>query len=754
MNGKAAASLVGFGLQLLALCLFSIGFFEFPSNKNYGSSDKNESIVNVPPQYDRLVFILIDALRSDFVYGPNSGFEFVNELLHSDPDHARGFIAMAKAPTVTMPRLKALTAGSPPIFLDLILNFDETGLASSESTTVEQKCGTSGFTQDNWVRGLKQAGRKIVFYGDDTWLRLFPHCFDEQHGVSSFFVQDYTDVDNQVTERLIPRIQDSDWDALILHYLGIDHIGHVDGAFSPLMKPKQQEMDKIIRMVYETLKRKDEEEGRSSLILILGDHGMADNGNHGGSSEPEVSTAAIALSPSRFLSKPQSSGHRVVNQVDFAPTLSSLFGLPIPAGSTGVFIEDMLPRDTPNEILGDILQSNVNQLSSCLDMPNAIEENLNGELTSLRQKLDVLRIKIAELSGEYNLPRMLLGIVITAVCICISFYRMSQFELHRLGELLFALVYVVLQTSSSFIEEEHEFWYFALASLIFIRFLHSGTDLVSLIIPLLSRIPRYWNAIGYQRAQDVDARSWLPPGSWMSFVFLLLPLVIGLYRYRKQSSLWPLYFIASLFVTAFKMASVEKSKEILLARLCYGVILGTLVLHLMKYGLNGNLRWILCLFFTFLLKTHNAAIVGVLALIGDILESWLHSDHILNDMLILIFVHYSYFALGPSNLLVSLDFSNAYIGLTQFNMVLISTITFLMTWSGPLTASLLFIGHKSRSTRCLVSDLSLWRSLVAIGLLINLTIQRNHLFIWSVFAPRLLFEFGWAIFYSLLLVLI
>jgi hypothetical protein len=49
--------------------------------------------------------------------------------------------------------------------------------------------------------------------------------------------------------------------------------------------------------------------------------------------------------------------------------------------------------------------------------------------------------------------------------------------------------------------------------------------------------------------------------------------------------------------------------------------------------------------------------------------------------------------------------------------------------------------------------LSLWRSFVAFGLLINLTINRNHLFIWTVFAPRLLFEFGWDIFYALLLVL-
>lgn len=753
MNVPVAASLLGFGLQLVALGLFSAGFFEFPSSSKSSKSEGPTTVV--PAQFDRLVFILIDALRSDFVYGPNSGFEFVNDLLKDDPEHALGFVAMARAPTVTMPRLKALTAGSPPIFLDLILNFDETGIASSSSSDA-LGCGDSGFTQDTWIRGLKKAGRKVVFYGDDTWLRLFPGCFDEHHGVSSFFVQDYTHVDNQVTERLVPRIQDSDWDALILHYLGVDHIGHVDGAYSRLMKPKQQEMDGIIKMVYEKLKVKDAEENRSSLIVVLGDHGMADNGNHGGSSEPEVSTAAVVLSPSKSFAPSRSQGRKVVNQVDFVPSLASLFGLSIPSDSTGLLIEEMMPAGMPIGAVAAALEANINQLASHLNQPST--HHCNGDETKridcLRQELDVLRVSVSQLSGEYNLNLMLLGILITGVCICLALYRIQSLERHRLGELLFVIIYIVLQASSSFIEEEHEFWYFALASLTIIRFLASGSCPSTLLVPALSRIPRYWNAIGYQRAQDIDARAWLSPGSIMSVALLTASLLHGLYQYRATVRLRALFSIAVLSVMAFKTLAVEKYIEILLARICYALVLCLLACHLAEQGLNRNIRWILGLFFAFLLKTHNAAIVGVLALIGDQLESSHGTGHVLNDIITLTFIHYSYFALGPSNLLVSLDFSNAYIGLTQFNMALISTITFLMTWSGPLMASLLFLGKSDPRARSLVSDLGLWRSLVAFGLLINLTIQRNHLFIWSVFAPRFLFEFGWAIFYTILLVFI
>ncbi len=41
---------------------------------------------------------------------------------------------------------------------------------------------------------LQRAGRRLVFYGDDTWLRLFPGHFVRSEGTTSFFVTDYTEV--------------------------------------------------------------------------------------------------------------------------------------------------------------------------------------------------------------------------------------------------------------------------------------------------------------------------------------------------------------------------------------------------------------------------------------------------------------------------------------------------------------------------------------------------------------------------------
>lgn len=83
-----------------------------------------------------------------------------------------------------MPRVKALTTGSVPSFVDLILNFAESDTSSSLAS------------QDTWLSQIKthingddgKPTGRIFFYGDDTWLKLFPDYFDIHDGTSSFFV--------------------------------------------------------------------------------------------------------------------------------------------------------------------------------------------------------------------------------------------------------------------------------------------------------------------------------------------------------------------------------------------------------------------------------------------------------------------------------------------------------------------------------------------------------------------------------------
>src|SRR5438552_4752699 len=90
--------------------------------------------------------------------------------------HALPFTAHALPPTVTLPRIKALTTGSIPNFLDAILNIAESDTSS-----------TLAF-QDTWLAQANLSGNRLVMYGDDTWIKLFPGIFTRTDGTSCFFV--------------------------------------------------------------------------------------------------------------------------------------------------------------------------------------------------------------------------------------------------------------------------------------------------------------------------------------------------------------------------------------------------------------------------------------------------------------------------------------------------------------------------------------------------------------------------------------
>lgn len=87
-------------------------------------------------------------------------------------------------------------------------------------------------------------------------------------------------MDLNVTRHIKTDLVENDWDAIIFHYLGLDHIGHLGGPKSPLMKPKQREMDQAIESIYEIVSKQDAErmindsKARGTLIVICGDHGM------------------------------------------------------------------------------------------------------------------------------------------------------------------------------------------------------------------------------------------------------------------------------------------------------------------------------------------------------------------------------------------------------------------------------------------------------------------------------------------------
>lgn len=134
-------------------------------------------------------------------------------------------------------------------------------------------------------------GKRVVFLGDDTWTSVYPNEFAEKHAFPSLVVKDLHTVDNGIMKHLLPMIKGifvslsgildlripgdaARWDVLIAHFLGVDHVGHAWGCDHPLMAPKLEQMEHVIRDVMAAI---DEE----TLLLVMGDHGMTWDGDHG-----------------------------------------------------------------------------------------------------------------------------------------------------------------------------------------------------------------------------------------------------------------------------------------------------------------------------------------------------------------------------------------------------------------------------------------------------------------------------------------
>ncbi|EMR80950.1 hypothetical protein ACHAO1_006136 [Botrytis cinerea] len=537
----------------IAILIFASGFFPYKPFLS-GLAQYESLEYGAPPAapFDKVIFMVVDALRSDFVFSNNSGFQFTQSLISNGA--ALPFTAHATSPTITMPRIKAITTGSIPSFLDVILNFAESDTSSSLAT------------QDTWLAQMKaRGGGKMIMYGDDTWLKLFPETFDRADGTSSFFVSDFTEVDNNVTRHVPEELMKDDWNTMVLHYLGLDHIGHKAGPRSPNMIPKQQEMDGIVRLIYENMEAQDYLS--STLLVLCGDHGMNDAGNHGGSAPGETSPALVFMSP-KFKDLMQTRQrfevpapfeeefeyYKTVEQSDIAPTLGALLGFPIPKNNLGAFIDDFLlfwpERNDRVQILlrnarqilsvvtatfpsfeNDGPSENCHHLSSSVDdlacQWRSITQGLVGLqaneqdhavwVTAVTKWLKEAQDLMSGTASNYDVKKLMTGQVIAALASVMAGVAAGPFIVSNLKAsipfIAICLFYGIMMFASSYVEEEQHFWYWTTTGWLFLLSIKNLRrqprklwlfTISSIMILVATRIARRWNQTGQKFAGDPD----------------------------------------------------------------------------------------------------------------------------------------------------------------------------------------------------------------------------------------------------------
>ncbi|KAK1722304.1 hypothetical protein CaCOL14_006250 [Colletotrichum acutatum] len=818
----------------LAVFTFATGFFPYkpvlPGLAQY------EALEYGPPPsapFDRLIFMVVDALRSDFVYLNGTGFTYTQELIRDGA--ALPFTAYARSPTVTMPRIKAITTGSIPSFLDVILNLDE---ADSSSTLA---------AQDTWLAQMKaKETGKMLMYGDDTWLKLFPGTFDRADGTASFFVADFTEVDNNVTRHIDSELKNDDWSTLVLHYLGLDHIGHKSGPRSSHMVPKQHEMDGIVERIYNAMESR--EHMSSTLMVLCGDHGMNDAGNHGASSPGETSPALVFISPKlkaleRNLQAPvpfreDFSYYTKIEQSDLAPTLGALLGFPVPQNNLGAFISDFLPfwPDRNDQI--QLLVRNARQILNIVtatfgpemfDLGSAFDQKTCSNPRDDAQELacewhrvnDALKTMddeaeldpawretmskwlssaqdlMSSMASNYDMGRLHIG---EAVVGLVTGSLIFGARLSLIPLLAISVTYGIMMFASSYVEEEHHFWYWATSAWLGsmgIKKMQStrspfGT-LASLLIALTAtRLIRGWNQTGQKHAGEPDiAKTFVvtrPAVLWtlvsVTYLFLFIQLLRKL-RGLPRAAVTAASALLVLSAFTFKLAFTnEDAPELVtgplatLNTLAQGVSLvararvvfvgiGAAALYSSYLALSNpktearHTSPLLHHLITLLLATQsrvtNIPLLLLFTLQLPLLASLDLSLPLLSTTSLLL-QYASFFAFGGTNAISSVDLSSAYNGVAGFNVVAVGILTFVSNWVGPIywasATNLLLLQYRNRRAGSdegrhvflrHVGHMTLFTACSVAFVMVACEALRTHLFVWTVFSPKYLYCLAWTI---------
>lgn len=779
---------------LVGLLVFARGFLP-PSRTRLGFAEER---ADASPQFDRMVFMVVDALRSDFVFSEDSQMHGVHDLLRKGKGYA--FTAFSDPPTVTLPRLKGLTTGSSPNFLDAVINIAESDSASTLAN------------QDSWVHQLNAQNKSIHMMGDNTWLKLFPGKFSKEDGTESFYVADFTEVDYNVTRNLDVELDSSSrgsWDVLVLHYLGLDHIGHKGGPKSKHMPEKQKEMDGIATRIYDSL-------DDNTLFVLLGDHGMNDVGNHGGASAGETS-AALAFFSKKFnhvvdapleYNEEYSYYHRIL-QVDIVPTISALLGLPTPKNSLGIVIEQMLDIWSNAKDRQSITTFNCGQLGLSID------DACNFHNLRETQKY------LMRSSSEHILGYMYAGIAVISVAAVLGIWKsyslLSSKRGLRLPDnylwiwwIIIPVILFVCMMGSSTVEEEHYVWYWTLSGLLYHTFFAYQSKKFVLIIFIAYRVIRGWNSTGQKWTSDVDVGKFLAAHPLLNISLVgetlaLLALVASIssidvsgiadsvtntFSNSNGSSENNFSLNANTNgVNGYKSASVSRSPSKKRDSLKKNTVqhppskkeraakslstISAIVVFLFKFGatvypLNlPGMIWLSRLGFILPIMAYISGAGDVGAVLFLVMQTklqniplWLFiyagrralmhlyvdtGDAVTCGLIGISFEFTCFFAFGGSNSLATIDLSNAYNGVSDYNIPLVALLTYLGNWAPSLYWSMVNLTGDVRILRSVIY------SIFCLGVTLACLILREHLFIWTVFSPKLLYVASWLVFHELLM---
>ncbi len=263
------------------------------------------------PAADRVVFVLIDALRYD-----TSLKTEVMPVLNGLREIGAYARMTSQPPSFSAPGYSVLFTGAWPYLSD----GPAFNLAYADIPT---------WTQDNLFTAAKDSGLNTAVSGYYWFEKLIP-----QDAVDAGFFTPGEDAaaDRDVVDAALPWLKSGEYQLVLIHLDQVDYAGHHQGG------PQDQNWDtaaaRADALLAEILAELDLEK---DVIFVCSDHGQIDAGGHGGQ-DPVTMIEPFVLAGKGI--RPGDYGE--VTMVDVAPTLAAILGTNIPASTQGSVLVEVL----------------------------------------------------------------------------------------------------------------------------------------------------------------------------------------------------------------------------------------------------------------------------------------------------------------------------------------------------------------------------------------------------------------------------
>ena len=282
----------------------------------------------------RVVLIVLDGIRADVV--PRMDF------LKSLAAHGSSGITKAVQPSLSLPARASMVTGARPAIHGVTTN-----------GRIFKTVGDSVFSLAKRA-GLPAAAAGWRFWSDSLGDTLGENVYiyrdkpSDDAPLNDFFVwQQYK------CRRAVEFLSQWDRGVLVVAVVTPDIIGHQYGGESPQYLEAAEDADRCIQRVVKSLNDGD------TTFIVASDHGHIDqlgSGGHGGT-ETEVTDVPTVLY-GRAVKR--GSGWRG-EQIDIAPTICALLGLPLPASNQGEILWDAI--DVPPDARDELRRRETQQLA-------------------------------------------------------------------------------------------------------------------------------------------------------------------------------------------------------------------------------------------------------------------------------------------------------------------------------------------------------------------------------------------------------